>query len=171
VFCPPSANTRGTKDAEKLVKKKKTDKIKSAYKGNKKKTQESKNEDTEGSPLRMHQKDEIDEEKPSTHLEDTVGKEKKTDIEDEAVQRSGANSSLGQKGPDMKTKLEQCKRQMQKIYNKLEFNQHLNNKKALFINMRNYYTYCCGGKENVFDTLPLTFHIKSCQDDSEFSRF
>jgi len=59
---------------------------------------------------------------------------------------------------------------MQKVYNKLEFNQHLNNKKALFINMRNYYSYCCDD-EDVFDTLPLTFHIKTGVDDFEYQRF
>ena len=71
---------------------------------------------------------------------------------------------------DLKTALESCKRQMQKIYNRLEFNQHLNNKKALFINMRNYYTYCCEN-EDVFNTLPLTFHIKTGQDDPEYLKF
>lgn len=59
---------------------------------------------------------------------------------------------------------------MQKIYNRLEFNQHLNNKKALFINMRNYYTYCCE-KEDVFDTLPLTFHIKTGTSDPQYFKY
>ena len=71
---------------------------------------------------------------------------------------------------DLKHKLEICKRQMQKVYNRLEFNQHLNNKKALFYNMRNYYTYCCEN-EDVFDTLPLTFNIKMGHDDPEFAKF
>lgn len=71
---------------------------------------------------------------------------------------------------DFKSKLEMCKKQMQKIYNRLEFNQHLNNKKALFINMRNYYTYCCEN-EDVFNTLPLTFHIKTGQGDPEYIKF
>ena len=65
------------------------------------------------------------------------------------------------------------------------------------MNMRNYYNYCCGtgdkmneepeddndGHESaqshkeeklgqhVFDTLPLTFHIKSGLGDAEYSRF
>jgi len=56
------------------------------------------------------------------------------------------------------------------MYNRLEFNQHLNNKKALFLNMRNYYTYCCEN-EDVFDTLPLTFHIKAGQNDPEYCKF
>lgn len=75
---------------------------------------------------------------------------------------------IGEK--DLKTQLENCKRQLQKVYNRLEFNQHLNNKKALFINMRNYYTYCCEN-EDVSDTLPLTFHIKTGQGDPEFVKF
>ena len=36
--------------------------------------------------------------------------------------------------------------------------------------MRNYYTYCTDN-ENVYDTLPLTFHIKSGADDVEFQKF
>jgi hypothetical protein len=72
---------------------------------------------------------------------------------------------------DLQNQLERCKRQFQKIYNRLEFNQHLNNKKALFLNMRNYYTYCCDGEYEVFDTLPLTFHIKNGQNDPEYYRF
>ena len=36
--------------------------------------------------------------------------------------------------------------------------------------MRNYYTYCCE-KEDVFDTLPLTFNIKMGHDDPEFLKF
>lgn len=66
--------------------------------------------------------------------------------------------------------IDKMKRQMQMIYNHLEFNQHLNNKKALFINMRNYYTYCCEN-EDVFNTLPLTFHIKTGIQDSLFAKF
>lgn len=37
--------------------------------------------------------------------------------------------------------------------------------------MRNYYTYCCDGEYEVFDTLPLTFHIKQGQSDPEYYRF
>ena len=58
-----------------------------------------------------------------------------------------------------RSKIEALRKQMQRVYNRLEFNQHLNNKKALFINMRNYYKDCCDN-EDVFDTLPLTFHVK-----------
>lgn len=61
------------------------------------------------------------------------------------------------------------KDKFQKVYNRLEFNQHLNNKKALFINMRNYYNYCCEG--DVFNTLPLTFHIKDGVSDPNWREF
>jgi hypothetical protein len=44
-----------------------------------------------------------------------------------------------------------------RIYNKLEDNYHLANKKALFINMRNYYEAI--GKEP-FDALPVTLLLK-----------
>ena len=43
----------------------------------------------------------------------------------------------------------------------------MNNKKALFMNMKNYYEAI---GEDVFDNLPLTFHIKNIED-SEFARF
>lgn len=36
--------------------------------------------------------------------------------------------------------------------------------------MRNYYTYCCEN-EDVFNTLPLTFHIKTGQDDPQYIQF
>lgn len=62
------------------------------------------------------------------------------------------------------------KDRFQKVYNRLEFNQHLNNKKALFINMRNFYNYCCDN-EDVFNTLPLTFHIKEGTSDPQFANF
>lgn len=55
-----------------------------------------------------------------------------------------------------------------KLYNKLEDNFHLSNKKALFLNMKNYYEAM---NKDVFSALPVTFHIKSGQDDPEFSRF
>jgi len=55
-----------------------------------------------------------------------------------------------------------------KMYNKLEDNFHLSNKKALLLNMRNYYEAI--GKD-VFSALPVTFHIKSIDEDAEFMRF
>jgi tubulin--tyrosine ligase len=36
--------------------------------------------------------------------------------------------------------------------------------------MRNYYTYCCDN-EDVFNTLPLTFHIKDGISDPYFDKF
>ena len=42
------------------------------------------------------------------------------------------------------------------------------NKKALLLNMKNYYEAL---GENVFDTLPITFHIKGGIDDPEFTKF
>ena len=54
-----------------------------------------------------------------------------------------------------------------KMYNKLEDNFHLSNKKALFINMKNYYEAV---GEDVSLALPLTFHVKS-REDPEYQRF
>jgi len=48
-----------------------------------------------------------------------------------------------------------------KVYNKIEDNWHLSNKKALFLNMRHYYESM---GEDPFHVLPLTFHIKSVDD-------
>lgn len=42
------------------------------------------------------------------------------------------------------------------------------NKKALLLNMKNYYDAV---GENVFDALPVTFHIKNGLEDPEFARF
>jgi hypothetical protein len=44
----------------------------------------------------------------------------------------------------------------------------LNNKKALFLNMKNYYDAL---DEEVFDNLPVTFHVKDGLDDPEYHRF
>ena len=55
-----------------------------------------------------------------------------------------------------------------KLYNKIEDNFHVNNKKALYLNMKNYYEAL---EEDVFDNLPLTFHVKAGLDDPEFTRF
>lgn len=54
-----------------------------------------------------------------------------------------------------------------RIHNHLENNFHLGNKKALFYNMRAYYE---SQNQNVFDNLPLTFHIKS-PDSAEIKQF
>lgn len=55
-----------------------------------------------------------------------------------------------------------------KIYNKLEDNYHLSNKKALFLNMRFYYESL--GRDP-FIALPITFHIKKGLDDPEYNKF
>lgn len=55
-----------------------------------------------------------------------------------------------------------------KVHAKIEKNFHLANKKALFCNMKKYYTAL--GK-NPFDYLPLTFHVRLGVDDGEFLAF
>jgi hypothetical protein len=55
-----------------------------------------------------------------------------------------------------------------KLYNKIEDNFHMANKKALLLNMRNYYEAM---GQNVFDNLPVTFHIKNGLEDPEFAKF
>ena len=55
-----------------------------------------------------------------------------------------------------------------KTHNKLENNHHLANKKALFINMKQYYELM---GQDPFISLPLTFHIKEGESDPEFRRF
>ena len=48
------------------------------------------------------------------------------------------------------------------IYNRLEDNYHLANKKALFMNISNYYRNL--GCDPFDVAIPLTFHIKSVND-------
>ncbi len=55
-----------------------------------------------------------------------------------------------------------------RLYNHLEGHFHLSNKKAMFINMRQYYLFA---GQDPFKTLPLTFHIKNGTSDPEFQRF
>lgn len=55
-----------------------------------------------------------------------------------------------------------------KLHNRFEANFHLTNKKALFLNMKRYYS-AIGEDYNVY--LPLTFHIISGENDPEFLRF
>ena len=55
-----------------------------------------------------------------------------------------------------------------KLYNKLEDNFHLSNKKAMFLNLRVYYEAL--GKD-VFNAVPMTFHVKEGLEDPEFLRF
>lgn len=53
------------------------------------------------------------------------------------------------------------------MYNKVEDNWHLSNKKALFLNMSHYYE-----KQGIdpFRVLPVTYFIKSL-DDPNFQKF
>ena len=55
-----------------------------------------------------------------------------------------------------------------RLYNKIEDNYHLANKKALWINMKHYYEAI---GEDPFNALPVTFHIKEGLDDPEFFKF
>ena len=55
-----------------------------------------------------------------------------------------------------------------KLANKIEDNYHLCNKKALFVNMKNYYEAI---GEDPFDALPVTFHVKEGLDDPNFQAF
>lgn len=55
-----------------------------------------------------------------------------------------------------------------RMCNHIENNFHLGNKKALLWNMRHYYD-CI--KDNVFDYLPLTFHIRTGTSDPEWRKF
>lgn len=54
------------------------------------------------------------------------------------------------------------------MYNRLDDNYHLSNKKALFFNMDQYYKQI---GEDPFSVLPLTFHIEKGLKDPEFDRF
>ena len=55
-----------------------------------------------------------------------------------------------------------------RIHNRLECNYNLADKKFLYLNMKKYYQAI---GENVFDYLPLTFHLENGEDDSSFSEF
>ena len=59
------------------------------------------------------------------------------------------------------------KSSFQKVYNRLEFNQHLNNKKQLLHNMKIFYK----ANRSCVDALPLTFHIRNGLQDSNFKKF
>ena len=55
-----------------------------------------------------------------------------------------------------------------KMHNKIEYNQHLSNKKGLFKSLKSYYSVI---DKNIFDYVPLTFHIIKGESDPEFLRF
>ena len=55
-----------------------------------------------------------------------------------------------------------------KIHNHLPNNYIIGNKKALFYTMSRYYE---GLKEEVFEYLPLTFHVQNGLEDNEYLKF
>jgi hypothetical protein len=55
-----------------------------------------------------------------------------------------------------------------KVHNHFEFNWMIGNKKAMFYNMRQYYELIGG---DVFNYLPLTFHIQKGLEDKEYKHF
>lgn len=55
-----------------------------------------------------------------------------------------------------------------KIYNKLEQNKQLTNKKGIFVNMHRYYLAL---NEDPFKVLPLTFHTQKGLKDPQFTQF
>lgn len=56
----------------------------------------------------------------------------------------------------------------QKCYNRLENNFNLTSKKYLYLNMKEYYNKI---GQDVFSILPVTFHVKEGETDTEFIRF
>ena len=54
------------------------------------------------------------------------------------------------------------------VHNHLENNFFLGNKKAMFYNMKQYYELV---HDNVFNYLPLTFHIRHGTSDIQYKRF
>lgn len=55
-----------------------------------------------------------------------------------------------------------------KSHNKLEFNSVIGDKKNLYYTLKNYYAAV---NEDVFDNIPLTFHIVNGEEDPEFKGF
>lgn len=55
-----------------------------------------------------------------------------------------------------------------KIYNRLEDNFHLSNKKALFWNISEYYKSL---NKSPWSALPVTFHIENGFSDAEYTKF
>ena len=54
------------------------------------------------------------------------------------------------------------------MHNHLEFNYFIGNKKALFYSLKQYYDL---QKKNVFEIIPLTFHIKAGTTDPQYENF
>ena len=55
-----------------------------------------------------------------------------------------------------------------RMYNRMEDNFHLANKKALFYNLQHMYTAL---GEDPFESIPVTFHIQNGTRDPEFTKF
>jgi hypothetical protein len=55
-----------------------------------------------------------------------------------------------------------------RVYNKVEDNFHLSNKKALFYNLTAYYRSL---GQDPFITIPVTFHLKNGASGSDFEKF
>ena len=51
------------------------------------------------------------------------------------------------------------------VHNHLEFNYYIGNKKALFYNLKQYYELV---NKDVFQVLPLTYHIKQGMADPQY---
>lgn len=56
----------------------------------------------------------------------------------------------------------------EKVYNKLEFNQHLSNKKGLYKALKSYYDSC---GLDVFNYHPVTYHVKNTSNDPNYRDF
>jgi tubulin monoglycylase TTLL3/8 len=54
------------------------------------------------------------------------------------------------------------------MHNHLEYNYFIGNKKAMFYNLKQYYDL---QKKDVFDIIPLTYHIKSGVTDPQYELF
>ena len=76
--------------------------------------------------------------------------------------------TLSMKNFQAKCAENQQKKDLLKVCNHLENHFHLSNKKAMFINMQQFYMAM---KKDPFETLPFTFHIKFGTQDPEFERF
>ena len=90
-----------------------------------------------------------------------------------AANTTGSSSNFNnkrQKGasPEKETPIKTAQRSSHRLYNRLESNYHLANKKALFYNLREYYRAV---GEDIFDNVPVTFHIREGTRDKEFTRF
>ena len=54
------------------------------------------------------------------------------------------------------------------MHNHLEFNHFIGNKKALFYNLKQYYDL---RQKDVFEVIPLTYHVKEGTQDPQYIAF